>query len=170
MVPPPVIVTVPKDTPRTPGPPPQLPPQSGPAVAPPQTAQQVPPPPPRKKKNHHKNSEETQAASNAVPAQNAQQPAPQPAAQPVVTQLSPVLTDDQRRDYEAHIRDALDSATRNLGSVANHQLSNQQETMRTQVVSFINQAQEARKTDLVTARSLAERANLLSQDLRDSLQ
>jgi type IV secretory pathway VirB10-like protein len=171
---PPVIVSVPKDTPKSPGPPPPLASQSGPAVTPPpQTAEQVPPPPPRKKKRR-KNTEEASASTAETTTQQAavtpsQQPAAQP-AQPAVPQLTQVLSDDQQRDFRTHIHDSLDSATRNLGAVANRQLTAQQDTMRNQVVSFIKEAQEASKTDLVTARSLAERADLLSRDLRDSLQ
>ena len=172
---PPVIVSVPKDTPKSPGPPPPLAGQSGPALTPPpQTAQQVPPPPPKKKKRR-KSTDETQTSASiteANPQQAAATPPQQPAAQAAqsaVPQLTQVLTDDQQRDFKAHIHDSLDSANRNLGSIGNRQLSTQQETMRNQVLSFIKEAQEAIKTDLVTARSLAERADLLSRDLVKNL-
>jgi hypothetical protein len=184
MVPPPVIVQVPAKAPAQPGPPPPLPPgQSGPAITPPPqaavTAQQVPPPP-KKKKGRHRRAEETQAASGAqvadpgAPAQQPPAPAPtqaatSPAPRETVPQLGQVLGDSQRRDYEAQIREALDSAGRNLGSVGNHALSAQQQTLKSQVLSFIDQAREASKTDPVAARSLADRANLLSKDLLDSV-
>jgi len=162
-------VAVPEKTPPQPTPPPPLPPQSGPSVTPPpQTAAKIPPPPPKQNKRHKKNHEAPVPAPEPAPAQQAAAAPPPQAAAPV--QLSQVLSDDQRRDYEAHIHDSLDSANRNLSSIGNRQLTPQQETLRSQVLSFISQAQEARKTDLVTARSLAERADLLSKDLRDSLQ
>ncbi len=85
-------------------------------------------------------------------------------------QIGQVLTDEQRHDYETHLQSALNSANKNLTSLNGRSLSSQQQTMRTQVESFMRQAQEASKSDLVTARSLAERAALLSQDLLDSFQ
>ena len=45
-----------------------------------------------------------------------------------------------------------------------------QQRMAAQVENFVAQAEERRKTDLVSARSLAERADLLARDLADSLQ
>jgi len=177
MVAPPVIVAVPEKTPTSPSPPPPLPPgQNGPAITPPpqQTAAKIPPPPPKQKRKPKKKNETQTASTQAPEAAPAQQPATAPATQAQtaasVPQLSQVLSDDQRRDFEAHIRDSLDSANRNLSFIGNRQLSAQQQTLRSQAQSFITQAQELRKTDLVTARSLAERADLLSKDLRDSLQ
>jgi hypothetical protein len=177
MVPPPVIVEVPAKTPKQPAPPPALPPgQGGPAVTPPPTtAQQVPPYSPKKKKGRRKKADEAQTASGAQPPETTVPPtaaaaqAPQPVAQPV-PQLGQVLTDVQRRDIAARVRQAIDSANRNLTSIGTRALSPQQETIRSQVRSFITQADEASKTDLIAARSLAERADLLSKDLLDSLQ
>jgi hypothetical protein len=189
MLPPPVIVQVPAKTPQQPGPPPPLPPgQSPPATTtPPQattTAQQVPPPP-KKKKGRRRKADENQTAgatqpadtsatqpANAAPAAATTQaaaPAVSPAPKENVPQLGQVLSDSQRRDYEAQIRDALDNAIRNLAGITNRALSPQQQNMKSQVQTFIVQAQEASKTDLVAARSLADRASLLSKDLLDSV-
>jgi len=193
MLPPPVIVQVPAKAPPQPSPPPPLPPgQGGPAATPPpqatSTAQQVPPPPKHGKKGRHRKTDETQTASGAQPANTGQpaevngaQAAPAtatppttqastPAPKETVPQLGQVLGEPQRRDYETQIHDALESANRNLNAIGNRSLSTQQQTMKNQVQSFITQALETSKTDLVAARSLADRANLLSKDLLDSLQ
>ena len=82
-----------------------------------------------------------------------------------------MLTEAQRRDYETHIHDALERAQANLRKArANSRLTDSQQRMAAQVENFVAQAEERRKTDLVTARSLAERADLLARDLADSLQ
>jgi hypothetical protein len=81
-----------------------------------------------------------------------------------------MLTDQQRRDYEARIHDALERAQSNLSKArANARLNEAQQRMAAQVETFIAQAEERRKTDLVSARSLAERADLLARDLAESL-
>lgn len=173
MIPPPVIVEVPKQTPKQPAPPPPLPPgQGGPAVTlPPQsTAQQViPPPPKRNKKKNKKRAEEVQAAAATPPVETPPQQQAPAAPQASLPQLTQVLGEDQRREFETSIRELLDSARKNLTAVKDRQLSTQQQTMRSQVESFVVQAEETKKTDLVAARSLAQRADLLSKDLVDSI-
>ena len=79
-----------------------------------------------------------------------------------------MLTDQQRRDYEARIQAALDRARANLQKArSNPNLTDAQKNMAAQVASFVDQAEERRKTDLVSARSLAERADLLARDLAE---
>jgi outer membrane biosynthesis protein TonB len=169
MVPPAVEVPVPEKQPAQPPPPPPLPPsQTSTEIAPPPaTAQPQVPGPPKKhrrqpKKTQPAQSGEAQPAAGTTPA-----PATATASTPV-PQLGQMLTDQQRRDYEARIQAALDRARANLQKArGNPNLTEAQKNMATQVASFVDQAEERRKTDLVSARSLAERADLLARDLAE---
>jgi hypothetical protein len=81
-----------------------------------------------------------------------------------------MLTDQQRREYEVRIHDALERARANLRKArSNPRLTEAQQRMAAQVETFVAQAEESRKTDLVSSRSLAERADLLARDLAESL-
>jgi hypothetical protein len=107
-------------------------------------------------------------AQAAVPAAPASPP--QGAAPPPVPQLGQMLSEEQRRDYEARIHDALERARANLRKArGNPRMTEAQQRMAAQVETFVDQAEERRKTDLVSSRSLAERADLLARDLAESL-
>jgi hypothetical protein len=81
-----------------------------------------------------------------------------------------MLSDEQRRDYEARIHAALQRARANLRKArGNPRLNEAQQRMAAQVETFVEQAEQRRKTDLVSSRSLAERADLLARDLVESL-
>ena len=178
MVPPAVTVEVPAKPPPAPPPPPDLPPsQTGTAATPPPPvpAAKMPGPPRRKqrtaKKTHKPDNAEAQSADTQAAAPGTQTPSSQDAAQAPAPQLGQMLTDDQRRDYETHIHDALERAQANLRKArSNPRLTAAQQRIATQVETFVAQAEERRKTDLVSSRSLAERADLLARDLADSLQ
>jgi len=174
MVPPAVEVPVPEKQPAQPPPPPPLPPaQTGTAIAPPPAGNEpkVPGPP----KKHRRQTKKTEAAQSAQTseAQPAAATPPAPAttattAPSPVPQLGQMLTDQQRRDYETHIQSALDRARANLQKAhSNPNLTDAQKNMAAQVASFVDQAEERRKTDPVSARSLAERADLLARDLAE---
>jgi hypothetical protein len=92
---------------------------------------------------------------------------PSPPNQP--PRLGDVLTSEQERQYNAEIDQSLTRAQSSLGSIANRQLTKEQQAVVTQVQSFIQQAQTSRKTNLPAARSLAERADVLARDLVGSL-
>jgi len=100
-------------------------------------------------------------------------PAPSPVQGPTQTNAAPaevphlgdVLTPDQQKQYNAAIDQSLTHAQANLGSLANRQLSQEQQATLAQVQSFMQQALEKRKTDLAAAKSLAERADVLASDL-----
>ena len=171
MVPPAVEVPVPEKQPAQPPPPPPLPPaQTGTAIAPPPatTQPQVPGPPNKR----HRRTKKTQAAQSDEASAAATTAAPAgagtTAAPGAVPQLGQMLTDQQRRDYEASIQAALDRARANLQKArGNPNVTEAQKNMAAQVASFVDQAEERRKTDLVSARSLAERADLLARDLAE---
>lgn len=132
----------------------------------------MPGPPARKRRTAKKPSRPdttaTQSADAAVP--GAQTAAPQEAAPAPVPQLGQMLSDEQRRDYEARIHAALQRARANLRKArGNPRLNEAQQRMAAQVETFVEQAEQRRKTDLVSSRSLAERADLLARDLVESL-
>jgi len=184
MTPPAPQVAVPEKTPQPP-PPPDIPPsQSGAAVKPPPNVAQTaaPPPPPKKKKKnarkHRKEAEEQTAQTGSAPAETqgaavatGQPPeTAQPKQQPAPAPLGQLLSDDTRRQYEQRIHEALENARATLRNArARSNLTNAQQNMAAQVETFIGQAEDARKTDIAAARSLAERAELLAHDLADSL-
>jgi len=87
------------------------------------------------------------------------------AAPPETPHLGDVLTEDQQKQYNAAIEQCLTHAQTSLGALANRQLSQEQQATMAQVQSFMQQAQEKRKTDLAAAKSLAERADVLASDL-----
>ncbi|HTP87884.1 MAG TPA: hypothetical protein VMJ34_13105 [Bryobacteraceae bacterium] len=171
MVPPPVTVQLPpQQTP--PPPPPELPPpKADTTTPPPQVASgaEVPGPPKKKlwrpRKTHKKEDEAAQTAEAQPPDTDN----PDTAAAPM-PQLGQMLTDRQRREYESHINDSLGRARANLARARKQpDLTDAQQRIAAQVETFIQQAMERRKTDLVSSRSLAERADLLSRDLMESL-
>jgi epoxyqueuosine reductase QueG len=79
------------------------------------------------------------------------------------------ITPDEQRQYNDFIDERLQSARRVLASLAGKTLSKLQQQEYSQVQSFVAQAQQTRKSDLVGARSLAERAGLLASDLEESV-
>lgn len=135
----------------TPPPPPEIQtsipePQGAPLPAP----TQLPPPP-------------AQRRPRPTPAQVS--PTVTPSPQAPAPQLGPVLSADALRENSEAIDRAIQSALNNLRSVANRQLSKQQQDDRDQVRNFIDQAQNLRRADPPAARRLAEKAALLADTL-----
>jgi enamine deaminase RidA (YjgF/YER057c/UK114 family) len=80
-----------------------------------------------------------------------------------------MTTPEQERDLNSQIDQALASAESNLATIGSRPLTKDQRATVAQVQSFVRQAKERRKTDLAAARSLAQRADILAQDLSRSL-
>jgi len=125
-----------------------------------------PPPPP------------TPAAASSTAAQPAHRPklsAPQtpspPAAQPAVPEfrLGQELTPEEARAYNAEIDRHIQHVTQALTTIGNRTLTADRKSTVTQIRGFIAQAQQMRTSDVVRARSLAERADILTQDLMSNL-
>ena len=93
--------------------------------------------------------------------------APDASAEPL--RLERIVTPEQERRMNAAIDQSLARAEANLRLIANRSLTKEQEGVVSQVRSFIQQAQQARKTDLPAATSLSQRADLLAKDLAGSL-
>ena len=89
--------------------------------------------------------------------------------QPNQPRLADVLTPEQQRQYNLAIDQNLGRAQTSLGSIANRRLTKEQQAVVAQIQSFMQQAQTTRKSNLSAARSLAERAEVLSRDLAASL-
>ena len=140
------------------GPAPEIPPseQAEPMVMIPTTLQRPLPPPPKPR----------------IPvSQPVQQPKVQPAPPPPAPspQLRPILTASQTQELERTITDRLSRAQGILKSLESRRLSRSQTASARLIRTFIDQAEEARKTDLSRANNLAERAEVLAQDLAQQL-
>jgi hypothetical protein len=139
-------------------PPPELQPgeQAEPMVMIPTTVQRPLPPPPKPR---------------IVVSQPVQQPQAQPAPPPAgpAPQLRPILTPSQTQELERTITDRVSRAQGILRSLEGRRLSRSQRASASQISTFIKQAEEARKTDLLRANNLAERAEVLAQDLAQQM-
>ncbi len=140
-------------------PPPQLP-AGRPQIAPPPVELPKPRPPraPRRTRPVRK--------SQPAPPQPAEEP-PKPAAP--LPQLQQILTPEQEREANQVIDQCVLRVERALAALQGRRLTAEQVTSITRVKAFIEQAQQTRKTDLITARALAERASVLADDLLRSL-
>jgi hypothetical protein len=111
-------------------------------------------------------------AHPAAPAPTApatQSPPPAAAAPADTPRLGDILTPDQQRQYNTAIDVSLAHAQASLGFIATRQLSKEQQATVAEIQNFMQQAQEKRKNELAAAKSLAERAEVLSHDLVASL-
>jgi hypothetical protein len=118
------------------------------------------PPPPRRRARPR--AHEPGEAAPAAPA--AEAPAPE------IPQLEQILTAQQRQAYNEAIERNIGIAKRTVDALQRRRLSRQQAAYLARIRAFIEQANQARATDLVRARNLAERASVLAEDLRKSLQ
>jgi hypothetical protein len=82
-------------------------------------------------------------------------------------QLGQILSPAQRSQYEQLIDDAIKRAQDRLKVVAPYssRLNEEQHTTIKRIQAFIQQAEDKRKQDLTIAKSLADRALLLAEDL-----
>jgi hypothetical protein len=141
--------------------PPEIPPQNPDLSqqAPQAPAGQLPPPPRRPRPPHARESADT--------APPAPVPEPPPAAIP---ELEQILTPRQRQAYNEEIDRNVAVAQRTVEALQGRRLSREQTDYLTRVRAFIEQANQARATDLVRARNLSQRASVLAEDLLKSVQ
>lgn len=142
--------------------PPSLPPgQPVPTPQPPPVQTATPRPP------------ETRRRARAAPKPAAPEPEPvAEAAKPAapLPQLQQILTPEQQRECNEVINQSLARAQRTLAAFDGRRVTREQATSIARIRTFIQQAEQARKTDLLTARALAERADVLARDLLKSVQ
>jgi hypothetical protein len=94
---------------------------------------------------------------------------PPPAPVPTAPQLSEILTDDRRRQYEADFMGSVTRAKAVLSRAAGRNLSTHQKEAVQRINTFLQQAEESKGRDLATALQFARRADLLGEDLQKSL-
>jgi hypothetical protein len=106
----------------------------------------------------------------SVPTPETEPTVPAPPAPPV--QLSEILTEDRLRQYEADFAKFVSEAQAALNRASGRRaLSARQKQDVQRINTFLGQAAKSKaNNDLVTAVHLAQRANLLGQDLLNSLQ
>ena len=163
----------PKQVPQAPPPPAQQAPAKPPVAlpTPPEVAPQAPdlsqqppqgpsgqlPPPPRRRTKPPRARE------------TADTPVPE-APPPALPQLEQILTPEQRQEYSEEIERNIGVAQKTVEALQGRRLSRDQAAYLARVRAFIEQARQARATDLIRARNLAERASVLAEDLRKSMQ
>jgi hypothetical protein len=78
------------------------------------------------------------------------------------------VTPDQQRQLNAAIDQSLAHAQASLASIANRELTKDQQGLVEQIRNIMQQAQMSRSSDLPGAKSLAARAEVLAKDLAGS--
>jgi len=167
VAPPPVPAAQPAPPAELP-PPPQVDTPAPPAPNLPQPSAQVPPAPPapapvKANRRARVKKENPPPAVEAVETPAPAAPAPDP------PQLGEVLSPQDARRLNADLDRAVRNANASLQSVTGKVLNAQQETAAAQAASFLRQAAEMRLHDLPSARSLAQRAEVIARDLARSV-
>ncbi|MDQ6758452.1 MAG: hypothetical protein M3Z32_01145 [Acidobacteriota bacterium] len=85
-----------------------------------------------------------------------------PAAAP---QLGQILSASEQRQYNALIDQSLSQTRSNLDGLANRKLTPEQANSVRTIQEFMQQANTARKVDLISAKALADKAQVLALDL-----
>jgi hypothetical protein len=94
-------------------------------------------------------------------------PAEPPETLPRLTQF---LSEEEQWEYNREIDSLLVQIHETMGALGQRPLSQEQMEVLDRVRTFVRQASEVREADLITARSLARRAMLLTQELQKSTQ
>jgi hypothetical protein len=108
------------------------------------------------------------AAGTAAPGEpnsDAPEEAELPAAPSLAPALQPILGQAEATQRNRRIAEYIEKARANVRRAERSRPSAQSASIITQVKTFLTQAEEARKTDLVRAENLAERAEVLSRQL-----
>jgi hypothetical protein len=90
---------------------------------------------------------------------------PPVAEQPPVPQLTELIPDDKKWEYAQEVDRRLLHINQLMAELENRPLNEEQMALLDRVRVFTRQTTEARETDLVTARNLSERAELLAEEL-----
>ncbi|MFN7925230.1 MAG: hypothetical protein U0Q16_34350 [Bryobacteraceae bacterium] len=169
VVAPPALRTQTPETPNVPPPPAVETAKSTPPLPP--TAENVKLPPKPVPKPQKKVVRKPRPAKPAQPPPLvAQQPTPTTEAAAPPPQLTQIMSPADQAAYNRAIDVGIATARANLAKLANRTLSDVQDATLKRVTGFIRQAEETRLSDLPTAKSYAERASLLSEDLVKTIQ
>ncbi len=148
--------------------PPELPPQK-PDLTQVQPNSRPLPPPPKPRKRRAARTPEPQSQPPVPEQPGAAAPASSEPTAPV-SQLGQILTAEQQQAYNGVIEGNINRAQRALTALTGRRLNDEQKTTIERVRTFIQQANEARKSDLFRAKTLSERASVLAEDLLNSIQ
>jgi outer membrane biosynthesis protein TonB len=148
---------------ENPLPPPPQPEVKEPVQITPPAPKKAPPRPAPKKRN-------SPAPAAPQPPQPAEQPQVQPLPPPSTPQLGEMLSDNQRRQYEAEYAQSLLRARAALRQASGKSLTQTQKETVERIGTFIRQAEESKGKDLATALQLVRRADVLGQDLLKAFQ
>ncbi len=98
-------------------------------------------------------------------------PSPGPVApeSPTAPRLAQMFTPEEQRENTRILDESLASVNRNLAIIEGKNLSADQKEIAERIRTFRKQAEQAREQDLLTAVSLAKRADLLAKDLIERL-
>lgn len=89
----------------------------------------------------------------------------QPETAPPAPRLGQLFTPDQEREYNRTLDESLERVKRALAVVSAKPLSPEQSEIANKIRTFQKQAEQAREQDLLTAVTLAKRADVLARDL-----
>ncbi len=123
---------------------------------------------PKGRKNGAKPPQQQETTTPAQPAgpvgPPAAETAPAPAPAPL-PQLAPMMSDEQRRAYDTAIDASIGHTQQDIARARGRSLSAEQKEIIERAQAFIEQAKQIRAQDPAAAKSLAERAELLSKDV-----
>ncbi|MGE5647487.1 MAG: hypothetical protein ACM336_17035 [Acidobacteriota bacterium] len=153
--------------------PPQVPPQEADLTRqfPSEPAAEKLPPRPRERRRPARGQTETAGqtpSSTQPPAQP--EPPEDTTAEADVPELEQILTPQQRQAYIEEIDNNVGRAQKTVEMLQGRRLNGDQKIYLERVRAFIEQAREARKSDLFRAKNLSERASVLAEDLMRSVQ
>jgi len=110
-------------------------------------------------------------ARTPKPVANVPKPQPAPNETPAVPalRLSQILTPEESRRNTQELDQYTESVKKALARLVGKNLTADQKNTAERVQTYLSQAEQAREQDLVTAVSLAKRADLLAKDLLERL-
>ena len=76
-----------------------------------------------------------------------------------------MLTEDQQRAFDTAINALIERTQQNIARARARNLNAEEKDTIARAEAFVEQAQQVRKQDPAAAKSLAERAELLSRDV-----
>jgi len=124
----------------------------------------------RKRATRSAEVRESKPAEPPKPVETAETPVPAPTPPAVPTpKLEQILSAEQVREYTKNLETSLERVRSAMVQVQGKHLSEEQQEIVGRIRTFQQQAEQARERDLVTAVTLAQRADLLSRDLLDRL-
>jgi len=96
-------------------------------------------------------------------------PVAAPPESPTAPKLAQMLTAEELRDNTRTLEESLERVNRALAGVEGKNLSAEQKETVLRIRTYWKQAEQVREQDLLTAVSLARRADLLAKDLLEHL-